>query len=87
VQLEGIPMKINEAISPFEMGDWIIYKNEYIELLKKQDIIGENQAMQLNSRLRLRYVEHRYARYRLATENEIKKIKIKNIFINQNKEI
>jgi hypothetical protein len=76
-------MKLNEIISPFKMGDWVTYKDEYIELLKMQDVYKaiRKPSVQITNKLFLSYVKPRYARYRLATENEIKKAKIKTIFV------
>ena len=82
---------------PFKVGDWVILKNEYIEITNKRypptiryarRVISVEQTFYLNhiSDIRISntrrplYTHSKY--YRLATDLEIKKEKLKTIFKN-----
>ena len=76
-------MKTNELILPFKIGDWVISTDKYIEIRKAQEERIMNYAVQIKDQADLNYVVYSIERYRLATDGEIKKEKIKNSFIHK----
>jgi hypothetical protein len=78
-------MEKNEHTLKFEVNDWIKHTDEYIEMLIAQDEIYY-RAYYISDEVDLNYVMSKVERFRLATDKEIKKEKIRALFINKSEE-
>jgi hypothetical protein len=76
-------MKLNKSTLQFKVNDWFKYTDEYIEMLIVQDEI-HYRAYQIRYEADLKSISAS-GRFRLATENEIRKEKLRFLFIETEK--
>jgi hypothetical protein len=78
-------MEKNEHTLKFEVNDWIKHTDEYIETLNIKDEV-HYRSYYISDEVDLNYVMSKVERFRLATNNEIKKEKIRALFIVKSEE-